>query len=248
MCIAPDSAGSACASDGNLCTDDVCDGAGSCGVDNSDPCDDLDACTSPDTCSGGACNGVTLTCDDGNLCTQDSCDTGTGCVHDQVPATSCKAAGKSILVLKNNSDDDKDKLIWKWLKGDETMLGELGTPTDTTSYTLCLYAGTASASVSMPAGSQWQPLGTKGFKYKDSTTLQPDGVQKAVLKSGAAGKAKAIVKGKGDNLPDALVPELPLPVTAQLVNDENSTCFEAVYDAGDMLKNDDRQFKAKAQQ
>ncbi|MGH3641852.1 MAG: hypothetical protein ACRDUX_22810, partial [Mycobacterium sp.] len=41
----------------------------------------------------------------------------------------CRSAGKSILLLKNNtSDDSKDKLIWKWLKGAGTTLGELGTP------------------------------------------------------------------------------------------------------------------------
>ena len=161
-------------------------------------------------------------------------------------ASSCKAAGKAILLLKNNADDSKDKLAFKWLKGSETMLSELGTPTGTTNYTLCLNAGTTTASVLLPGGSKWQASGTKGFKFKDPTGA-PDGAQKAVLKSGAAGKAKALVKGKGSELPDSLIPALPLPVTARLVNDENSTCFEVVFDSGDVIKNDAKQFKAKAQ-
>jgi hypothetical protein len=148
-------------------------------------------------------------------------------------------------LLKNNADDSKDKLTFKWLKGEETPLEELGTPTGTTSYTLCLYAGTTSVSVRMPGGSSWQPVGTKGFKYKD-TNLEPDGAHKAKLQSGGAEKAKVFAKGQGENVPDDLVPPLPLPVTAQLVNDENSTCFEAVYDTDDVKKNDEKLFKAKA--
>jgi len=162
------------------------------------------------------------------------------------PKGGCGQAGKSLLLLKNNgTDDSKDKLVWKWLKGAETSLEDLAVPTGTTNYTLCLYAGTSSALVAIPAGSNWQAAGSRGFKFKDKSGT-PDGAQKAILKSGAAGKAKALVKGKGTNLPDTLVPALPLPVTAQLVNDTNITCFEAVYDSGDVKKNDAKKFKAVA--
>ncbi|MGH3641855.1 MAG: hypothetical protein ACRDUX_22825 [Mycobacterium sp.] len=149
-------------------------------------------------------------------------------------------------MLKNNtSDDSKDKLIWKWLKGAGTTLGELGTPNALTEYTLCLYAGTSSAALTIPAGApSWQTLGSTGFKFKSANGL-PDGAQKVILKSGAAGKAKALVKGKGTYLPDTLAPALTLPVTVQLVNDSNSTCFEAVYNSGAVIKNTATQFKAK---
>ena len=159
------------------------------------------------------------------------------------PLGGCKAAGKSLLALKNNADDSKDKLTWKWLKGAATTLAELGTPTGATNYTLCVYAGSAAAIVAVPAGSDWQATGTTGFKFKDPSGT-PDGAQKASLKSGGSGKAKALVKGKGTNLPDTLAPPLSLPVTVQLVNDSNSTCFEAVYSS--FIKNDVKQFKAKA--
>jgi hypothetical protein len=43
------------------------------------PCDDLDACTTGDTCTIGACNGVQVTCpDDNNPCTDDVCMPVTG--------------------------------------------------------------------------------------------------------------------------------------------------------------------------
>ncbi|MGH7786059.1 MAG: M64 family metallopeptidase [Candidatus Binatia bacterium] len=178
-------------------------------------------------------------CDDGNTADGDCCSS--TC---QRP-TGCRTAGKSLLLLKNDSSDDsKDRLTWKWLKGAATSLAELGIPTGTTGYTLCLYSGSAAASVALPGGPAWQTAGAKGFKFTDPTGAS-NGAQKALLKSGASGKAKALVKGKGYYLPDALAPALALPVTAQLVNDTTSTCFEAIYVAGDVVKNDARQFKAK---
>lgn len=50
--------GSVCDDDLNVCTDDVCDGAGSCThPDNAAPCSDDNGCTVNDTCSGGVCGG-----------------------------------------------------------------------------------------------------------------------------------------------------------------------------------------------
>ena len=153
------------------------------------------------------------------------------------------------MAIKNNSDDAKDKLIWKWLKGDATTQADFGVPTGTTAYTLCLYAGTTSAalgSADIPAGANWAPISDQGYKLNDPSGT-PDGIEKAILKGGAAGRAKVQVKGKGANLPDVLTGVLPLPVTAQLVNDTNTVCFEGQYDTADVQKNDGTQFKAKAQ-
>lgn len=102
------------------------------------------------------------------------------------------------------------------------------------------------ATVNLLAGPAWQAAGTSGFKLTDPTGI-PDGAQKALIKSGAAGKAKALVKGKGTNLPDTLAGVLPLPVTAQLINETTGLCFAAVYDAASVIKNDGSRFKAKAQ-
>jgi len=61
--------------DGNVCTTDLCDGGGSCVyVNNSNTCNDGNACTHTDTCSGGVCAGTPYTCNDNNVCTDDSCD------------------------------------------------------------------------------------------------------------------------------------------------------------------------------
>src|SRR4029079_15748961 len=99
----------------------------------------------------------------------------------------------------------------------------LGAPPATTDYALCIYAGTSWATLAIPAGSAWRPLGSKGFKFKGSGVAS-SGVQKVLLKSGGAGKSKVLVKGKGAALPDSLVGPLTLPVTVQMVNDETTAC------------------------
>lgn len=160
------------------------------------------------------------------------------------PLAGCRSAGKSVLQLsRDGMTGVKDKLLWKWVKGAATSLGDLGSPTTSTTYTVCLYDGSGGAEVvSIPAGSAWSG-GATGFKLSDSSG-SPDGVQKVLLKSGAAGKSKILIKGRGANLPDALTPTLALPVTAQLVNDGNSVCYESVFAVA--VVNDSGRFKAKA--
>ena len=69
--------------DAKLCTDDSCDSdAGCVHQPNTLACDDGNACTLIDVCSGGSCSpGGLIACDDNNLCTDDSCDTQAGCVY-----------------------------------------------------------------------------------------------------------------------------------------------------------------------
>jgi cysteine-rich repeat protein len=69
--------------DSDVCTDDSCAPATGCvNTNNTAPCDDGNACTTNDTCSGGACaGGPPLNCDDSDICTDDSCVPVTGCVH-----------------------------------------------------------------------------------------------------------------------------------------------------------------------
>ena len=65
-----DPAGGACTDDGNICTDDECDGVGVCShPDNNDPCDDGFYCTQVDECLGGQCIGSDDPCiDNGDFC------------------------------------------------------------------------------------------------------------------------------------------------------------------------------------
>src|SRR5262249_49530936 len=64
----------------------------------------------------------------------------TGCPL--VPRAGCKrpvTANKSQLQLRDRTPDTKDALNWRWTKGAPTTMAELGDPTTTTSYDLCIY-------------------------------------------------------------------------------------------------------------
>ena len=220
----------------------------SCGdgiLDGGETCDD------GNTVNGDCCSSTcqldpaTTPCGDG-LCLSGTCDGAGNCGGTGEPRGDCRTAAKSLLLIKNDADDDtKDKLIFKWIKGAATTVEDFGTPAGTTSYAVCLYAGTTDTSIGVatiaPNMTFWTAT-TPGFKYKDPGGTS-SGIQKVLLKSGAAGKAKTLVKGKGGGLPDPPAGPLPLPVTAQLVNNFNNVCYEGIFN--NIKKNDLEQFKAK---
>jgi hypothetical protein len=160
---------------------------------------------------------------------------------------SCRAALKSNLKIRNSSDDGKDKLLWKWIKGEETAATDFGAPTGSTRYSLCLYRGmlpSLHGELALLSGGTWTSLDAKGFKHKDAGGL-PHGVQNALLKAGLASKAKVVLKAKGPNLPDDLVPIGTSPVVAQLVRADTMACWQTDYEAANIVADDAGEFKAK---
>ena len=99
----------------------------------------------------------------------------------------------------------------------------------------------------MPASAaRWSALGDKGYRYRDTIGSEA-GIIRILLKGSDPGedKAKVTLKGKGVNLPDALLGGVQLPVTAQLRNTQTGLCMEGVYGPGDVVRSDSGQFKAK---
>ncbi|TNF38658.1 MAG: hypothetical protein EP329_00015, partial [Deltaproteobacteria bacterium] len=70
-----------CGDDGP-CVSRSCDATAGCvETPKAGSCDDLDACTTDDTCVSGACVGTAVSCDDDDPCTDDTCAAAAGCVH-----------------------------------------------------------------------------------------------------------------------------------------------------------------------
>jgi cysteine-rich repeat protein len=230
--------------DGNSVSGDCC--SATCTFEASgSSCADATLCNGDETCDGaGTClPGTAPSCDDGDPCTTDGCDDVAGCVNDDAPRTGCVAAPKSVLLLKQ-AGGFKDKLLWKWIKGAAIAPAQLGDPTAGSSYALCLYGGGALvAGAELPAGPRWTANGA-GYKYSDPSGT-PDGMFKALLKSGAAGKAKAVVKGKGNSLADPDLSGLAVPVDVQLVNTTSGFCVGASFGSGNIVKSGASVFKAK---
>ena len=149
----------------------------------------------------------------------------------------CRApsvTGKSPLRIKDRTPDTKDTLRWQWNKGTATTLAELGDPTTTEHYDLCLYdGGGLRAAMTVPAGRLcdgrpcWKPTST-GFLYKTKTGA-PRGITKLQLKSGATGKASIRIDGKGDLLPLPTLSSLVSPLTVQLRHRPSGLCWGTSY-------------------
>lgn len=229
-------------------TDGICANVG-------DPCDDGDACTSGDICNGALeCVGPgAVDCDDGNPCTADSCPSAAGCANTPDIAPSCNASnGKALLLIRDSSDDAKDQVLFKWLKGTASV-ADFGMPTSTTAYTLCISdADEVLASATVPAGGTcgskpcWKFVGPtatpNGVKYTDPATAA-QGVKLINGKAPAAGRATVMVKALGGNVAPLDIASLDYPVTVQ-VRTSDAACWEHVFVEADEKKNDGVLFKA----
>jgi cysteine-rich repeat protein len=228
VCTHATATGLRCTDDGNPCTDDVCDAGAVCQhVPNTKPCDDGDPCTLDDTCSGGACTSTVCSpcCDASAGCTA---ALGVGCKETTVPS--------GPLQYDILSSSPASKLTWKWKHGEAVSLAELGDPTVSTDYALCVYRHDQFGTLRLvtqgaaPGGGMcgtracWHALGGKGFKYNDRSG-HDGGLSQIVVFSGANGLAKLGVKSKGQSL-TYKVSFGPMPVEAEL-RASNGTCFRA---------------------
>jgi len=168
-----------------------------------------------------------------------------GCRHSTKPLA-------SSLQLRNDPASPARALLgWKWSAGASTSLTDLGDPTTSTDWRLCVYDGASTlvASLRIPAASTcdrgapcWKAV-TGGFSYRDGE-LTPDGVQQARLKSGTDGRASLQVSGKGALLP-AVPHPLALPVIVQASNSDG-VCWASTFDASDpKARNDATTFKGR---
>jgi len=217
--------------DGNECTDDICEPASGCAYGNNiGSCDDSDFTTVGDQCVAG-------TCVSGDF----------GCPA--APALGCTQPymeRKSKLLLKNNSLDSRDKLIWKWSKGGATTTADMGDPSATTEHALCMWdeVGGVPALVMenhVLPGNGWK-VSASGIQYKDRVGA-PDGVGKIKMKAGPDGKAKILVKAQGAATGLAPMPlSLDDKITVQFLNNSGG-CWQSDF-GRPASRNDTSSFKA----
>ncbi|MGH7292737.1 MAG: thrombospondin type 3 repeat-containing protein, partial [Myxococcota bacterium] len=219
--------------DGDVC--DLCIGWPNADFDVDGYCDSFDNCPAVANPSQANVDGD-LTGDDCDPCPADATDT---CC----PATpdACTGGfGKGILMKKEAAG--KEKLIAKFLKGPLINQVDFGNPLalGDTKYSLCIYDDTPTlvgeivvdragqATCSGGASTCWGALGGtppagKGYKFKDSGGVS-DGIGTILLKGGpaSAGKSKALLKGKGVNIPSGVTAALTATtsVTVQLRGDD----------------------------
>jgi len=220
---------------------------------NGTNCDDGLFCDGTEACQSGVCNSSGTPCGSGQNCEEsnNTCFAG-GCPPTAEPFGTCRTAGKSIMVLRDHVNDTKDKLVWKWIRGEPTTQQEFADPLTTEKYALCLYAGSSQALIGKAnvaaSPTKWTILDAKGYKYKDKLGTD-SGIQRVLLKGSPQNKSKALMKGKGANLPDFNLTNtsIQVPLIVQLRNDRsgliNGVCWEGRF--ATPKKNGGGRFKAK---
>jgi hypothetical protein len=170
-----------------------------------------------------------------------------------LPRNDCRTADRSRLLIKDVGDNAKDKLIWKWRRGEATSFAELGDPQNTADYAVCLYGGAPATLLSdgalrVPRGTtRWSMYYSTGWQYLDAAAAV-DGVQRLLVNSGSDGRSRVSFKGKGTELPHPAlpIPSANLPLTVQLINSQTPLCLESTFTAGGVLQNDAARFKSKS--
>jgi probable HAF family extracellular repeat protein len=170
------------------------------------------------------------------------------------PETSCDAGAKSSFRLRDDADDDNDRITWSWSRGIAAVSHpDLGLPQDSTSYRMCIYDSSGGtdvlmASLELPPSSLWTDRNPRGWAYKNAIGSE-DGITSLKLQSGLRGRAKLKMTVAGVDTP------MPAPtsptaffhqdgrVTVQLFNDASCTCWSSEY--SDVLENDGDSFSAR---
>jgi hypothetical protein len=177
-----------------------------------------------------------------------------------LPAPSCPAAPTACrlpavaatarVLLVDDADPAKDLLVWRWLRGVETDVADFGDPTTGTDYALCVYDGAGLLLNAAAAGGgtcgRGRPCWTrtaKGFAYRDGS-LGNDGMQRVVLRAGVDGKAKIVLRAKGQGLGVPGLGDLVSPVTVQLRN--ASVCWGAQYSFPPAIRSEAGEFRDRA--
>jgi hypothetical protein len=204
----------------------------------------------------GNCGAGNDNCDDGDPCTEDTCPGDSHCENRGVPrsAASCFDAGKAMLKVTNSADPARDKFLWQWTKGDAFAQADLGDPSSSTDYRLCIYDSTSdvtelTAALDIPAGSPfWKNVTPRGWVWNSSTGAI-SGVRKVQLKTGALGRTKVKLLAAGTSL------ALPLPhsmteffdgdtsVTVQLFAGDDR-CWTSVFPSSGISVNTTASFRA----
>jgi FG-GAP-like repeat/Bacterial Ig-like domain len=163
--------------------------------------------------------------------------------------------GKAMLLLKDKSPDNGDKVIWKWLKGATTPKSDFGDPSGSDDFALCLYedegsGGELRASVVADHGGQcgnrpcWSDK-SYGWLYRNNATSLT-GASVVKMKEGLAdGDAKILFRGKGLRLVMPDLNQLTGALTVQLHRSGGGPCFGATY-SPPFLLSDGETLKARA--
>jgi hypothetical protein len=138
------------------------------------------------------------------------------------PRTDClgeATPSRSRLLVWDKADKPKrDRFVWKLRKGQAMTATDVGDPTLGTDYELCVYVEVANVCwlilhPDVLAGDGWKRH-RRGYSFRAKAGVHPEGIRRLRLKTGANGKSRLVLKGKGTALD---LRALPVPPDAEIL-------------------------------
>ncbi|HEY2774366.1 MAG TPA: lysyl oxidase family protein [Candidatus Binatia bacterium] len=235
--------GEAC-DDGNQLDGDCCSADCHTAASDGTSCEDGNLCTTSETCSSGQCvPHADVQCDPCLICDQDR-----GCiVPDLIYPCQQPATGNSLIRIRHDdSDTDRDQVLWKWRSITPVELDEFGAPDIVTNISLCVYDGgkllmssTIPAAQACDGAPCWNREEHEAF-FNDPSG-QFGGLTAIKIKEGANGTIQLRGRGGGLGL-TSLYPSLP--TTVRMRRNDGTPCWEANFDS--TLISSGTQFKARS--
>jgi hypothetical protein len=112
-------------------------------------------------------------------------------------------------VIRNQTDDTRDQLAFRWSRGPELEVSAFGNPGTDTPVNVCVYLNANPVgSASVPSGVGWTETASS-VRFRDRAGTN-DGLRSVKLKAGSVGNPRAasvVVAGRGAGLP---LPDLPV--------------------------------------
>jgi hypothetical protein len=166
------------------------------------------------------------------------------------PRAGCQTASRSRIRLKRRGaqEPNADLLRWSWGMGDATDPNEFDDPTTDADYSVCIYAGAPGSEAlvydaGIPASAALWRARSRGYVYTDRLKAER-GASRISVKSDASMRSSFDVRANGTRLSADVFP-LATPVTAQLVNFRNGTCWERTFQSVDVRATNGNEFKAR---
>jgi cysteine-rich repeat protein len=206
-----------------------------------------DGCENNCTFSPPNCGNNVLTndeeCDDGNELSGDGCDAG---CDQECPLTPSDPGweyydtGRSSLALRDDAEDDRDSLKWRW--SGIADLYNSGIPEfPQARFELCFYPddGVRAGAIRLRGDGGWEN-GYFGGPYFNK--YRTNGLHRLQLRPRLENKMDIRVKGKGPNLPDGLLPTASY--TIALCETTLRRCWSSSFATGSV---DADSFKARSE-
>jgi hypothetical protein len=143
-------------------------------------------------------------------------------------------------VVRDEADDSKDRLVWRWHGTTKSNELEIGDPLQETTVGLCLYDSFEGhrfllASLRVEPGASWSRRKSGAWHYRSTGQTSP-GVTRIAAKTGESGKTRLGLKARGKRVP---LPREPATrsklyhkdrdVLVQLITSANARCWTSSF-------------------